>query len=65
MKKRAEHKSEVKTRLTDAAYDELQFYKAANGFDSDAAALASIVEKHLLGANYLLRQAARRKDGQA
>ena len=60
MKQGAERRREVKTRLTDAAYEELQFHKAANGFDSDSAALASIVEKHLLGANYLLRTALRR-----
>lgn len=65
MKQRAEHRNEVKTRLTDTVYDELQFFKTANGFDSDSAALSALVEKALLGANYPLRDLMRRRAGRS
>ncbi|WP_423197876.1 hypothetical protein DFLDMN_001514 [Cupriavidus sp. H19C3] len=61
MKSRAPYRSEVKTRLTDEAYAEFQLYKEANGYHSEAAALSTIVEKFLLGANHPLRSIVRRE----
>lgn len=65
MKQRADPRTEVKTRLTDAVYDELQLFKTANGFDSDSAALSALVEKALFGANYPLRDLMRRRTGRS
>lgn len=50
MKKRAEFRNEVKTRLRDRAYEALQHFKVVQGIESDSAAMARITEQFLLGA---------------
>jgi hypothetical protein len=49
MKKRAEYRNDVKTRLTDEEYEAMQTFKALHGIDSDSAALARIARLLLLG----------------
>lgn len=41
--------NEVKTRLTDRAYDALQTFKQLHGIESDSAALSRITSLFLLG----------------
>jgi len=50
MKKRAEYRTEVKTRLTDREYAAFQLFKRVNHLESDSATLARIVQLHLFGA---------------
>jgi hypothetical protein len=52
MKKRAEYRTEVKTRLRDEVYERLQLYKRVHGFESDSAALARLAEIALFGLVY-------------
>lgn len=49
MRKRAEYRNEVKSRLRDPTYQALQKYKALTGIDSDSAALARLADQALLG----------------
>ena len=49
MKRRAEFRNEVKTRLTDEEYGAMQTFKALHGIESDSAALARITRLLLLG----------------
>lgn len=49
MKKRAEYRNEVKTRLRDEVYERLQAFKRMQGLQSDSAALAKIAEIALCG----------------
>lgn len=49
MKKRAEYRNEVKTRLTDEVYERLQIFKRVHGIESDSAALSRLVEMALCG----------------
>jgi hypothetical protein len=49
MKKRAEYRNDVKTRLPDEEYEAMQTFKALHGIDSDSAALARIARLFLLG----------------
>ena len=49
MKKRAEYRTEVKTRLKDEVYERLQLYKQVYGIESDSAALARLAEIGLFG----------------
>ena len=49
MSRRTEYRNEVKTRLSDRAYQGLQAFKALQGIGSDSAALARITEILLFG----------------
>jgi hypothetical protein len=49
MKKRAEYRNEVKTRLDCDTYDALQEFKQLNFIDSDSAAVARICRIALRG----------------
>lgn len=49
MRKRAEYRNEVKTRVSDAIFDRLQLFKELHGIESDSAAVARILEMALFG----------------
>lgn len=49
MKKRAEYRTEVKTRLTDELYERLQIFKELNYISSDSEALARLATIALFG----------------
>jgi len=49
MKRRAEYRNEVKTRLRDDVYDRLQEFKDQQFIESDSAALARLAEMLLCG----------------
>lgn len=49
MKKRVEHRNEVKTRLADDVYERLQLFKQLNMIESDSEALARLVSFGLFG----------------
>ncbi|MFX1675177.1 hypothetical protein PWR63_23505 [Paraburkholderia sp. A2WS-5] len=49
MSRRTEYRNEVKTRLSDRAYEGMQAFKALHGIESDSAALARITDLLLFG----------------
>lgn len=49
MKRRAEYRTEVKTRLTDEVYERLQLFKELNYITSDSEALARLATIALFG----------------
>ena len=49
MSRRTEYRNEVKTRLSDRAYEGLQAFRALYGIGSDSAAMARITELLLFG----------------
>lgn len=49
MKKRAEYRTEVKTRLTDEVYERLQIFKELNLIPSDSEAIARLATIALFG----------------
>jgi hypothetical protein len=44
MKRRAEYRNEVKTRLRPQVYERLQVYKRKHGIETDSAALCHLLE---------------------
>lgn len=49
MRKRAEFRNEIKTRVSDAIFDRLQLFKELHGIESDSAAMARLLEAALFG----------------
>ncbi|RKE35257.1 hypothetical protein B0G76_1318 [Paraburkholderia sp. BL23I1N1] len=49
MRRRAQFRNEVKTRLSDRIYSGLQQFKALQGIDSDSAAMSRLLELQLFG----------------
>ncbi|MGF6444366.1 hypothetical protein [Paraburkholderia youngii] len=49
MKRRAEHRNEIKTRIEDDLYDAVQIFKQLNYIDSDSAAAARLMRMALFG----------------
>ncbi len=49
MSRRTEYRNEVKTRLSDRAYEGMQAFKALHGIESDSAELSRITDLMLFG----------------
>ena len=69
MSRRTEYRNEVKTRLSDRAYEGMQAFKALHGIESDSAALSRITDLMLFGtvgnlpANLIDRSAGAAQNG--
>lgn len=49
MRKRAEFRNEIKTRVSDQIFERVQAFKDAQAIDSDSAAVARLLEIALFG----------------